>query len=245
MNELTFGFMDPSRGADANSELFVLIRSLAIKGFAGESICDLSSFADDPIDVSHEVLSSDLGKKMWALRNMYYNSLTKQNPDVELIDIQSFFLYSFTAGLCMHSDALMDPQDLPGPRRISLEDILNRHFPIRGPEWLCNAADSEMSYVADAFCEFQDEALIPIEQKIPFDRMLLADAIAGTLLWAFLGGTYWLKECILEICESYSLLNDKIPELESIYPVKKTVQLIDKDDVQRVLAMRDFYQDVN
>lgn len=245
MQELTFGFMDPSRGAVVNSELFIRTRSLAIKRFSYEKICNLESFADDSIDDSHEILAKGIGREMGEMRDHYYETLSQRNVPIRFPDIQSFFLYSFTSGINLSSFLLMDPRDIPSFSQISSADILKRNFPIRGPAWLCNAINVEIPFVENVFCDFQDEILMPIFQKSPVDDRFAADAIAGAMLWAFFGGTFWLKECVMEVCESFFRLNKDMASSEkAMYQVKKTTQLISKKDIDRALANYDTYKNL-
>jgi hypothetical protein len=243
MTELTFGFMDPSRDAQTNSDLFVQMRSLAIKSFANEAICDLITFADDSVLDSHEIISKDYGKEMAILRDNYYHTLSQRNVPIRLPDIQSFFLYSFTLGINKFSFLLMDPTDVPNSRQIPSTEILNRHFPIRGPQWLCNAVNKEMPYLENVFCDFQDDLLKPIMKSSPVNHRLLADAIAGSFLWAFFGGSYWFNEAIDQLCRSISLSEGQINESGRVsFQIKKSMEVVEKDDIKRVVDLSSIYQ---
>ena len=99
------------------------------------------------------------------LRDRYYESLSERKVNIRLPDIQSFFLFSLTLGINYFAIALRKPGDIYDPQPFSLSDVLNWRFPIGGPEWVCSAANREMPYVADVFCDFQDEILKPMGES--------------------------------------------------------------------------------
>jgi hypothetical protein len=172
---------------------------------------------------------------------VYYRWLGERTT-IRFLDLQSFFLYSFTLGVNRFSSILLDPADIADLHLIPSEEILSRHFPIRGPEWLTNAANAEMRSVEDVFCDFQNELLVPIGKTPSADNRLFPDAFAGALLWAYFGGIYWLEECVDQICNCISLAGTLDDYGVARYQVKKTMQLIENEDIQRVLALRDVYR---
>lgn len=235
LSKLTFGFMDAQRDPRSNSELFVQLRALASESFKREKVCDLKSFSDDSIDTSHEVLTKEEGSTMGGLRDDYYAQIP-QGGQIRLPDVQSYFLYSFTLGVNLFAPTLANPAHLVDPHLLPPNDILERRFPIRGPEWLCNAANAEMPSVENVFCDFQNKMLIPLAKAPSVNSRFLADTIAGAFLWAYFGGIYWLKEAVEEITKSVSMWRVLEPAKTAVYPVKKSMQLIDSDGITRVLT---------
>jgi|GEM_PF-2202548 len=236
MDLITFGFMDPARGYTQNANLFIRLRSQAIKSFKDESVCDLSSFASDSIEDCHKILSADDGKNAGMLRDRFYESLSARKTNIKLPDVQSFFLYSFTLGINQFAIGLRRPGDVYDPKPFSAEDVLSRRFPIRGPEWVCNTANMEMYSVENAFCDLQNEILVPTAKGSPSDYALLSDIIAGSFLWSFFAGIYWLNEAVEEIRGCLSLTGG-ITDGSGVamYQVKKSMQLIGDEDIERVM----------
>ena len=247
MSNVTFGYMDPGR--DSNATLFEDWRSLFIKAFEGEGVCTLSSFYDDSIEECEEILPSRLGPKMALLRDAYYRSVEERHVPIRLPDIQSFFLYSFTLGVNSLPYLLSLPDEIEQPpadvnELIPSDEVLARQFTIRGPEWLCAAANREMPSVENVFCAFQNDVLLPMAKSPQLDHRLLADAIATSFLWSFFGGTYWLKEVVLEICECIEMTGGRTDESgTAVYQVKKSMQMIDNEHIERVLKASDIFRE--
>ena len=241
---MTFGFMDPDRGNEANAELLKRLRSVAIKGFADEHICNLASFADDPLDDCHGYLSKGIGKTVGGIRDGFYSSLAERNTNIELLDVQSYFLFAFTKGINEYSVSLLNPDEIVPPKPITSEQILNRRFPIRGPEWVCDAANREMEHIANVFCDLQNEFIVPLAKKEPYDAQLISDVIAGAFFWAYFAGIYWFQEAVKEIRDCLSLAGGRLdPSEPSMYQVRRAMLLIPGEDVKRVLKMADAFQE--
>lgn len=236
MAELTFGFMDPSCSDRENADLFARLRGCAITSFRRESVADLSSFGSDSLEESNVVIAKDIGPAMGDLRDGLYDHARTAGISLRFPDVQSCFLYAFTRGVNQFSFGLMDPDDIPEPARVSIEQVLARRFPILGPQWLCNAANREMPTLENVFCGLQDEVLVPAGRTCSArSGRILADAIAGTFLWGFFGGTYWLREAIREIAEPYVVVGSGLGE-GAVCQVKRSMQFLDGDDISRVLA---------
>ena len=237
MNSLTFGFMDSSRASEINAKLFINSRNIAIKSHRNEKICNMVSFEDDSIEESHDILCQDLGHRVGYLRDKYYEVLSKEKIPIRLPDIQSFYLYAFALGINQTSVYLLDPEDLSIPRDVPSEEILDRRFQIRGPEWVCNTVNIEMPYVENVFCDFQDLILKPIGESKPIDHRLLADAIAVSFLWSYFGGYQWINEAINEICDSFSkYYSSRTHPEDAVYQVKRSLQLITSSEMTRILT---------
>jgi hypothetical protein len=240
LNALTGGFLDPHRGLKSNAELFVALRDIAIESFERERVCDLSCYSFFTVKNIHHVFPDNMVQHLVSLRDSYYDLIREKDLPIRFPDLQSYFLYSFTKGINLFWTAGVCPKDSTVVTPIRPDDILDRRFPILGPEWLCDAANREMPSVENVFCDFQNELLVPVGQRSPdanFDRRLLADAVAGAFLWAFVGGSSWMREIVVSIKECLdSRGGDLDPSGFALYPVKKSMQLISDDEIIRIMA---------
>lgn len=243
MGVITFGFMNPDRGDEGNAELFKRLRSVPIKGFANEGICSLASFAGDPPGDCDKILSKKIGKTIRKIRDGYYSSLRERNTNIKLPDVQSFFLFAFKEGVNPYSMFLLNPDEIIPPKPITSEQILSRRFPIRGSEWVCDAANREMPFIEKVFCDFHDQIIVPLAKKEPYDALLIADAIAGAFLWAYFTGNYWIQEAVKEIRDCLSLVGGQFDPSElSMYQVRKAMLLESWADVAKALKLTDTFE---
>lgn len=233
-----FGFMDPARDSKSNIELFEASRRIAISSFKEEEVVTLDSFASDSIEDSDRIYSKDLGLHAGELRIIFFN---KCSQPMKLPDIQSYFLFAFTIGINLYSAALLDPEEIKSMpdspyESIGHNGIINRLFPIRGPEWLCNAANREMPFMENVFCDFQDKLIVPTYKAEPADYRLGADCIASAFLWSIVGGWYWFKEAMQDI-KNKSIMSPK--DLwgpgASMCQVKRGMFMIENTDLKRAI----------
>lgn len=242
MKELTFGFMDPKRDPRANSDLYVQLRTLGIDSFKDQNTCNLESFSHDSIDTSHGILVDGDGRVAGTLRDAFYAQLQRNNAPICFPDVQSYFLYAFTMGINRFSVFLMEPSDSPTAHPIPPHAILGRHFPIRGPEWLCNAANREMLPVENVFCDFQNKLMVPIARTPLGDGRMIADMVGGAFLWAYLAGTYWLKEAVAEI-SSAEAVTGRAPQPMVIHQVKHSMECLTSEELLRVITASAIFED--
>ena len=71
MGKLTFGFLDPSRGANQNYDLGARLRDQAIKSFKAQTVCDLSHIAGLSMDDLQNALFVRVGDAARRLRDSY------------------------------------------------------------------------------------------------------------------------------------------------------------------------------
>jgi hypothetical protein len=238
MQVTTFGFMDSARGEKVNSELFIQLRACAIQSFEVERVCNLHSFEGDSIEACETFLAKEDGAFVGGLRDFYYH---QGPPSIRFPDLQSYFLYAFTLGVNKFSWVLLDPKDLPEVVPPVGEEILARHFPVNGPRWLTDAMNSEMPYLENVFCDFQDKILVPIGRDSG-DARLFADVFAGSLLWAYWGGKYWFREVIAQISGA-SRFASSPRQMEGVHQVKRRMLFVDEEECAKALAAQDLFDE--
>lgn len=235
MNGLSFGFMDPSRGAAANSGLFRRLRSQAVESFSKRRVCRLTGLEPEATDDCHKCLSDGLGRMIGTIRDSLYSAV---GGTMGVAEIESYFLYSFTVGVNTFAPMLLKKEHRSDASLLPANEILARRLPIHGPGWLATAVDREMPAVAGVFSDFQSNIVAPIAKISPDSPRLLADAIAGTFLWAFVGGDYWFRELALDVCGG--LANSTDPPNwggRHMCELKKSTQLIAYSDLGRLCLL--------
>jgi hypothetical protein len=231
--------MDPARGKKKNSELFIHLRACAAKSFEAERVCNLHSFEDDSIEDCETILAKEDGLLAGKIRDHYYHQVLST---ICFPDLQSYFLFAFTMGINKFSSILLDPEDLSKDVPPIGKEVLARHFPIPGPQWLTEAANAEMPYVENVFCDFQNEILIPTGLQNPGDGRILADVFAGSLLWAYFGGSYWFSEAIAQITEA-SRFACSPRQMEGMHEVKRRMLFLDEEDCAKALAAQNLFDE--
>ena len=240
--DLTFGFMDSSRGVDQNYDLYKKTCQRAIKAFNAEKVCDLSTFADDTLEDLENILPKSIGLAIGSLRDRYFSSIST----VRLPDIQSFFLYAFTLQLNKYSLVLLSNEAAEelleiGSPYISNEQILERGYPVIGPQWLCDAVNREMPHLENVFCDFQNELIIPASKSSLGEPRLLADIIALVLYWGQQAGWYWFREIISQLTSQLAEPWNQGIEPIAMYQVKRSMLLIEKEDIEKVLELNEIF----
>jgi len=241
MSEYTFGFMDPDRDSEANISLFSLLRKVAVDAFLSEKVCDLSLFAEKSMEDWNQGLYLGHGERAGVIRDLLVEYLEKSGrTKIDLPDVQSVFLYAFTAGIndCMIS--FYDLEEIDSVRSVPMEQVLQRRFPIRGPEWVCTAGNIEMSSVENVFVAMQDKIIIPSGERGASARDL-SDVLAGTFLWSYLAGGIWFYETthhIRKCVDSEGLMFESSDVLN--FQLKKTLLPIPAEELKRILMHGDF-----
>jgi hypothetical protein len=232
VGDVTFGFMDPEQDASESIALFAQLRMWATESFAREGTCDLRGFLGYPVEELDATLRTGFGPGASSLRDRLYDHVAQTGRPIRFPDIQSFFLFAFTLGINQKSPALLAPEDRQNLVRASIPDVVARRFPIHGPQWLSTAANREMPHVENAFCDFQDEVLIPFAKREGAGRRV-ADAIAGAFLWAMLAGVCWIEEAVHEIAGRMTQLG--LEPAMGMYQVKRCMALLTPEEVERVV----------
>jgi len=235
MGKFTFGFMGAGRDDRANIDLFNWLRNTALESFAAEKVCDLSEFRKKSVEESQREFCGSIGKLVGELQERLFSESKKQGREkVSLPDVQSVFLYAFTAGVndglfSFYDQRIGDSSDVP------MDQILRREFPIRGPEWVCAAANHEMPSIENVFCEFQNKIIVPVAKNNPSETDL-ADVLAGSFLWAYLAGGSWFIESVKDVWHCFCLAGREVdPSETSVYQIKKGMIPILGEDVEHVV----------
>lgn len=227
--------MDPSRGNAANGGLFQRLRSQAVESFTGRRICNLKGLKPESVTDCHRYLSDGPGQIAGEIRDNLFNATS---GTIRVPHTESYFLYSFTMGINNLAPMLSAPENRSKGLTPPPCDILARRIQVLGPSWLAMAVDKEMPSVMAVFSDFQNNIIGPVARISTDAPRLLADTIAGSFLWAYVGGVQWVREMALEVCGTLCKLNGP-PNRDGrhLCEMKKSTQLIPYSDLGRLCTL--------